>query len=104
MLVAGDNPIWNDTEEDTSVWVCQVEGLEEQEKELRKRLQIAGSCTEEDHKQSEELLLQNNGVFVLGDQELGETDLVTHSINTGNAKPVQTLPSRLPYVFIRNWN
>ena len=56
MLVVGDNPIWNDTEEDTSFRVCQVEGLEEQEKELRKRLQIAGSCTAEDHKQLEELL------------------------------------------------
>ena len=41
--------------------------------------------------------MQHNGVFALDDQELGETDLVTHSIDTGNAKPVQTLPRRLPY-------
>ena len=41
--------------------------------------------------------MQHNGVFTLDDQELGETDLVTHSIDTGNAKPVQTLPKKLPY-------
>jgi len=32
------------------------------------------------------------------DEELGETDLMTHSINTGDASPVKTLPQRLPYV------
>ena len=36
-------------------------------------------------------------MFALEDWELGETDLVTHSIETGNAKPVQILPRRLPY-------
>ena len=41
--------------------------------------------------------MQHNGVFALDDQELGETDLVTHSIDTGNAKSVQTLPRRLLY-------
>ena len=97
MLVEFDDPIWNDTKENTSVRVCQVEGLGERKEELRKRLQISGSCTEEDHMQLEELLLQHNGVFALDDQELGETDLVTHSIDTGNAKPMQTLPRRLPY-------
>ena len=29
-------------------------------------------------------------------RELGETDLVEHSIDTGNAKPVETFPRRLP--------
>ena len=37
----------------------------------------------------------------LTDEELGETNLVTHSINTGDAKPVKTLPRRLPYVLQR---
>ena len=96
-LVERDDLIWNDTEENTSVRVCLIEGQGERKEELRKRLQISGSCTEEDRKQLEELLLQHNGVFALDDQELGETDLVTHSIDTGNAKPVQTLPRRLPY-------
>ena len=36
-------------------------------------------------------------MFALNDHELGETDLVTHSIDTGNARSVQTLPRRLPY-------
>ena len=96
-LVERDDPIWHDTEENTSVQVCQVEGLGERKEELRRRLQIFDSCTEEDRKQLQELLLQHDGVFALDDQELGETDRVTHSIDTGNAKPVQTLPRRLPY-------
>ena len=64
MLVKCNDPIWNDTEENTSLRVCQIKGLGEQKEELRKRLQISGSCTEEDHKQSEELLLQLNGVHL----------------------------------------
>jgi len=31
----------------------------------------------------------------LTDEELGETNLVTHSINTGDAKPVKTLPLQI---------
>ena len=69
----------------------------ELKEEVRKRLQIAGRCTERDHMQLKELLLQHNGVFALDDQELGETDIVTHSIDTSNAKPVQALPKRFPY-------
>jgi len=36
-------------------------------------------------------------VFALCDEELGETDVATHSINTGDAKQVKTQPRRLPY-------
>ena len=45
----------------------------------------------------ETMLLTQSDVFTLKDEELGETDLVLHSIDTGNAKPVKTLPCRLPY-------
>jgi len=44
------------------------------------------------------LLLAHTEVFALSDYELGETDLVTHSIDTGNSPPVKALPRRLPYV------
>ena len=43
-------------------------------------------------------MLSLGDVFALQDSELGETDLVTHTIDTGNAKPVQTSPRWLPYV------
>ena len=102
MRVENKDPIWtDDEEEDASVRVCHVEGLEERKEELKKRLQITTFCSEEERKQLESLLLEHNGVFALEDQELGETDLVTHSIETGNAKPVQTLPRRLPYALCK---
>ena len=37
-------------------------------------------------------------MFTLQDSELSETDLVTHTIDTGSAKFVQTSPRRLPYI------
>ena len=40
-------------------------------------------------------------MFALTDEELGETSLVTHHIDTGDAKPVRTLPRRLPYAVRR---
>ena len=38
----------------------------------------------EERKHLESLLLEQNGVIVLDDQELGEIDLVTHTIGLGN--------------------
>ena len=35
--------------------------------------------------------------FAVNDTELGETDIVEHTIDTGNAKAVKTFPRRLPY-------
>ena len=40
----------------------------------------------------EEVIPNLNDVFALNDKELGETDLVTHTIDTGNARPVHTSP------------
>ena len=65
---------------------------------MHKQLQIGSQWTESERKQLEELLLSLGDVFALQDSELGETDLVTHTIDTGNAKPVQTSPRQLPYV------
>ena len=42
MVVGGDDTVREDTEQNTSFRVCQVEGLEERKEELRNRLQIAG--------------------------------------------------------------
>ena len=37
-------------------------------------------------------------MFPLHDSELRETDMVTNTIDTGNAKPVETSPRWFPYV------
>ena len=61
------------------------------------QLQIGEQLSDQEKTSLEELLLAYSDVFALTDEELGGTDLVTHSINTGDAKPVKTLPRRLPY-------
>ena len=38
-----------------------------------------------------------NDVFALSDDELGETNVVTHAIDTRNAPPVKSTARRLPY-------
>ena len=45
------------------------------------------------------LLLQYPDVFSKNDYDLGETHLVEHTINTGDAKPVAQPPSRVPLAF-----
>ena len=50
--------------------------------------------------QLEELLLELEDAFTLDASELGETDLITHNIDTG-ARPVQTTPRRLPYALCK---
>ena len=44
-------------------------------------------------------LLKKNEVFALSEEELGETDIVKHSIDTSHsgAKPVKEVARRLPY-------
>ena len=42
-------------------------------------------------------LMSVEKVFALSDEELGETELVEHCIDTGGAKPVRTSPRRFPY-------
>ena len=101
-LVESEDPIWTvNEEEDASVRICHVEGLEKQIEELKKRLQITTKCSKEEREQLESLLLEQNDVFALNDQELGKTDLVTHSIDTDNAKPVQTLPRIFLYALCK---
>ena len=89
--------MWSDSTE-LAVRVCQsLAGLSERSQELRKALWISDKCSQEDKQQLEKVILDLNDVFALSDQELGETDLVTHTIDTGNARPVQTSPRRLLY-------
>ncbi|KAJ8017967.1 hypothetical protein HOLleu_44301 [Holothuria leucospilota] len=43
-----------------------------------------------------ELLINNADVFARSKEDLGRTDLVQHTINTGTAKPIRQPPRRLP--------
>jgi len=100
-VVAENDPVWNDTSIDESLCVQHIQDGpvdDTRRLELQGQLQIGSQRTESERMQLEELLLS---VFALQDSELGETDLVTHTIDTGNAKPVQTCPRRLPYVLRR---
>ena len=47
------------------------------------------------------MLVSKYDVFALSDSELGETNLVEHVIDAGEAKPARTAPRRLPYAVMR---
>ena len=99
-VVAQDDPEWEE-EFDTQVWLCEVVSPEiatTRCQELQKQLVFGDHLFPQERQHLEELQLTHNGVFALTDYELGETDLVTHSIDTGNSAPVKSLPRRLPYV------
>ena len=97
-MVGSEDPVWNDTQDMVAVRVCQNQTEpSERRNALRHELQISDRCTTEERQQLEELLLELNEAFALNDSELGETDLITHNIDTGRARPVQTAPRRLPY-------
>lgn len=44
------------------------------------------------------LLIMNADVFSKNDQDLGRTDIVQHSIDTGDTRPIKQAPRRLPQV------
>ena len=101
-VVDEDDPVWNDTSVDEVLCVQHIQESTSDESgrrlQLQEQLQIGSQNTDGERKQLEELLLGMSDVFALQDSELGETDLVTHTIDTGSAKPVQTSPRQLPYV------
>ena len=51
----------------------------------------------EEKRELEKLLIEFEDVFVGPDGKLGRTNLVTHSIDTGDAPPVRQRPRRVPY-------
>ena len=65
--------------------------------QLSKQLQFGAQLTSQARGQMEQVLLAQSEVLALCDEELGETDLVFHSIDTGDTRPVKTFPRRLPY-------
>ena len=88
-VVDEDDPVWNDTSVDEAlcVWHIQESTSDESARrlQLQEQLQIGSQNTDGERKQLEELLLGMSDVFALQDSELGETDLVTHTIDTESA-------------------
>ena len=58
------------------------------------RLEIGKGCLPAQRKALIQLV---DGVFALSEKELGETDLIKHSIAMKDSTPVRTAPRRLPY-------
>ena len=100
--VSLDDPVWSNAE----VTVAQISQLSDEEatehkSQLESQLVIGNSCLSEEQSKFKELLLLKHNSFAVNDSELGETDLVEHGIDTGNAKPVKTFPRRLPYLCLK---
>ena len=64
--------------------------------ELQADLAKAGMSTDR-VKEIEKVLLDADDVFALDESELGQTSLVTHSINTGDHPPIKQQPRRTPF-------
>jgi len=97
VIVPQVDPVWEDTLE-VQVQLCVTSSMEMEMRkaELQVKLQMGKQLSNQE-KNLEDLLLAHSDVFALTDEELGETDLVTHSIDAGNAKLIKTVPRRLPY-------
>ena len=95
-LVAQDDPHW---ESKPNVRVCQLDSKDRQ-KLLQEQLKIGDAINEAQKKELAELLLRQGEAFALTDEDLGETSIVEHSIDTKGAPPVATCPRRIPYALI----
>ena len=100
-LVEHDDPLWNSLweeppkrAEEQSVRMCQVSDRLNQ---LEKEFKISDQCSDTEQRQFLDSLLEHEQVFALCDEELGETDVVEHSIDTAGANPVREAPRRSPY-------
>ena len=81
------------------VGVCHLSDdlLDDRQEKLQGRLSFGESVEDEARELFMRILLSEHQAFALSEQELEESDVVEHVIDTGNAKPVKTCPRRLPY-------
>ena len=76
------------------VRMCQTENCLD---ELQQQIKISNHCSDEERYQLLNCLLEKNEVFALSDEELGETNVVEHSIDMMGAKLVKEPPRRFLY-------
>ena len=66
--------------------------LKKEEKEVKYKI---GELTGSQRKRVEELLRKNEDIFIKGKYEVGRTNIVKHTINTGDEKPIKQRARRL---------
>ena len=94
-IVPEDDPVWTDSS--VQVLVCQDMNDPARLRQLQEHLQFGDQLVTTEREQLSQMLARQADVFALSDEELGETELVTHEIDTGNARPVRAMSRRLPY-------
>jgi len=100
-LVEHGDPLWSDPWselparfEEPVMRMCQnSEGLNQ----LKCEIKIGEDCSSSERQELLDSLLDCDDAFALNEDELGETDIVEHFIDTKDAKPVREIPRRLPY-------
>ena len=94
-LVTQGDPHW-EISSHANVRVCKLDS-DREETSLLEQLKIGDAVSEVQKKGLVELLLQHSEAFALKDEELGETSIVEHAIDTKDAPPVSTSLRRIPY-------
>ena len=98
VVVRRDDPVWADDQISETVRVCQTESTkEDREEKLCSKLQFGSICNSKGQDDLRKIVCKYNDVFALCDDELGETSIVMHSIDTGTTPPVKSTARRLPY-------
>ena len=69
--------------------------------ELLKQLDISDELSTVERKKVHEVIGEFSDVFALTPAELGHTELVQHTINTGDHSPIKQLPHRTPFALRR---
>ena len=101
LLVDWEDSIWDDDQTITTARVDSDGVSRERRKELETRLEISKGCLPEERKALIQLMILKHSVFALTEKELGQTDLVEHSIAMNDSIPIRTTPRRLSYA-LRN--
>ena len=97
-VVDATDPVWETpTVEVARIGQGSEEVIRQRQVELKPQLVIGDVCSEEERMKFTELLLIKRNSFAMEDSELGETDVVEHSIDTNGARPTKTFARRLPY-------
>lgn len=64
---------------------------------VEKQIHVGHQLTAKQEAEFSELIKRFHDVFALTENDVGNTDVVQHTINTGNVKPIRTAPRRLPH-------
>ena len=98
----GDNGIAKSEDNDPVLQCAQVETIPKTPERLHSLIEALNLSSEklsvEKQKQLRDLLDEFSDVFALSDAELGCTNLVKHSIDTGENRPFRRQPYRTPIV------